>query len=235
MINRRYILSLSVAMVCCTGLFAQSNVITSNRTAAQSRINIEEKLVRLALANNPEGKIAVYKTTVAELAVKQEQRWFMETVRISGNLNEFSMNPETYVRSQYYPRYNFGISFTVGELFNRPSMVRTRRVESEISKLESEGTKQNIRTEVLKRYNHYLFAKDRLVIQKKLDSEIGINMELAKSKFNKGSESYDVLSALMEKYYTLQIMVKEMEESVNEAKLDLEAIIGVNLETVVQD
>jgi outer membrane protein TolC len=216
---------------------AQSNGAGIKIETSLSRDSIEARLMRVALANNPAGKTAAYKAMVAKRAFRQEQRWLLETVKLTGNVNEFTLNPDNSPnsRSQFYPRYNFSVMLSLGDLIDRPAMVKTRRIESEISKLEAETEKQNLKSEVLKRYNHYLFARDRLEIQRKLEAEIGINLELARSKFNKGNETYEVLSSLIEKHYNILITVKEMEEGLAEAKLDLESIIGVNLESVLND
>lgn len=199
------------------------------------RDSIEAILVELAFKNNPVKKVADYRAQAAEQAYKQEKRWPLEMVRLTGNLNEFTLNPDKYARSQFFPRYNFNLTLPLGDLFTRPGLVRTRRIESEISRLEAENEKKGLRTEVLRRYNRYVFARDRLLIEKKLESEIEINLELARSKFNKGSETYDTVSSLTERYYSTQIAVKEMEELLNEARIDLESIIGAPLETVIPE
>ena len=229
------IIMCSVLVWITSHVYSQSTKITSKNLAEDAPYNnsMEEQLVKLALANNPTNAIAVYRSQLAQRNVNESQRAWLNQVRIQGNLNEFTLNPEGNVRSQYYPRYNFSLTFTLGDFLGIPATTRSRKIEHEISKLEVDNQVLQIRSEVLRLYNHYRSVKDRLVIQKKLESETGINLELARSKFSQGHETYETLSALIERHYTLQLTIRELEESLTEAELNLEEMIGVELETIL--
>lgn len=234
MYKHNCILSIVFTLVVAASVYCQTNNNVLN-SSMYSKDSIEAVLIRLALDNNPIGKISNYRTQIAERAYKQEKRWPLQTIKLTGNLNEFTLNPDKYVRSQFFPRYNFSVMFTLGDLFNHPTEARSLRIATEITRLEAKEEMQNLKAEVLRRYNRYVFTKERLAIQKKLEAEIAINLELAQSKFNKGAETYDAVSALKERYYNLQITVKEMEEVYYESKVNLEEIIGVNLESVIPE
>ena len=207
-------------------------------TAQQIRNNeIEERLVKLAWDNNPTTKSLIYRAEIARYGGTSgavNRSWF-DILKFQGNLNEFNLNPDKFARSQYYPKYNFAMQFSLSDFVTIPRNVRTRKLEAEIARLDVESQRILIRSEVLKKYNHYSSVKTRLTIQRKLESEIAVNVEVARNKFNQGSETYDVLTALTEKYYSLQLATRELEESLEEAKLDIEAMIGVKLNSVIDD
>jgi len=202
----------------------------------QPRETIEEQLVGLAWKNSPASKVLPYKIQLAEKNSGLQQRSWFDAFKVQGNLNEINLNPEQYGgRSIYFPRYNFSVSFALSDFVAVPRSIRSRKLGAEIARLDAESQRILIRSDVLKRYNHYTSIKSRLLIQRKLESEIAVNLELARNKFNQGNETYEVLSGLTERYYTLQLATKEMEESLEEARLDIEAMIGVKLNTVIED
>jgi outer membrane protein TolC len=200
------------------------------------RESVEEQLVGLAWKNSPASKVLPYKIQLAEKNSGLAQRSWLDAFKVQGNLNEFNLHPEQYGgRNLYFPRYNFSVGFSLSDFVAVPRSIRSRKLGAEIARLDAEGQRILIRSDVLKRYNHYTSVKNRLVIQRKLESEIAVNLELARSKFNQGTETYEVLSGLTERYYTLQLATKEMEESLEEARLDIEAMIGVKLNTIIED
>lgn len=198
---------------------------------------IEERLVKLAWDNNPATKSLMYRAEIARYGGTTgtvNRSWF-DILKFQGNLNEFNLNPDKFGRSQYYPRYNFMMQLSLSDFVTIPRNIRTRKLEAEIARLDIESQRILLRSEVLKKYNHYTSVKTRLSIQRKLESEIAVNVEVARNKFNQGSETYDVLTSLTEKYYSLQLATRELEESLEEAKLDIEALIGVKLNSVIDD
>lgn len=197
---------------------------------------VEGQLVGLAWKNSPVSKALPYKIKLAEKGSAAGQRTWLDAIKLQGNLNEFNLNPEQYGgRSIYFPRYNFSVALSLGDFITIPRSIRARKLGAEVARLDAEEQRILIRSEVLKRYNHYTSVKNRLAIHRKLESEIAVNLELARNKFNQGKETYDVLSGITEKYYTLQLATRELEESLEEARLDIEAMIGVKLNTIVED
>lgn len=198
---------------------------------------IEERLVKLAWDNSPATKSLVYRAEIARYGGTTgtvNRSWF-DIFKFQGNLNEFNLNPDKFSRSQYYPRYNFTLQFAMSDFVTIPRNIRTRKLEAEMARLDIESARILLRSEVLKKFNHYNSVKTRLSIQRKLESEIAVNVEVARNKFNQGSVTYDVLTGLTERYYSLQLATRELEESLEEAKLDIEAMIGAKLSSVIDD
>jgi outer membrane protein TolC len=220
--------TLFLVLITSTLTYSQTTRVTKT-----SHYSIEEELVQLALRNNTAGKIAVYNSEIAEKNVRLDKMAWFDRVKLQGNLNEFTLDPERYSRSQFFPRYNFSVQLSLGDFSIIPTQVRRRRYELEITRLEEEGQKVQMRHEVLRRYNHYLSIKSQLAVQRKLEGEIGLNLEVAKDKFSKGQVDYEALTMLTENHFNQQLKIIEMEEALRTAVLDIEELIGVKLDTVL--
>jgi outer membrane protein TolC len=219
------------AVACAYG---QRNESTTDIQQA-IKAKIEERLVRLAWDNHPSGKIAMHNTEIAQKTLSQDKWAWLDRVKLQGNLNEFTLDPQTFDRSAFFPRYNFSIAMSLGDFAIIPLQVRKRREELAISQLTLENQKLLLKSEVLKKYNHYLSVRSQLNIQRKLESEIGSNLELAKSKFNNNQLDYQSLSTLSEINYNQQLRTIQLEEALREATVDVEMLIGVRLETVLAE
>lgn len=194
---------------------------------------IEDRLVQLALDKNNVNKAMVFESQMAVAELRQAKLLWLDRFRLQGNLNEFTVQPDRFVRSQFFPRYNFSVGISLGDFGIIPNEVKRTRAAYEITRLGIDSQRQLIRTEVLKMYNHYLSVKDQLSIHKKLESETALNLGLVKTKFDRGEETYANYSQLIERHYGMLLQTKLLEESLEEAKLDLEGMILTPLENVL--
>jgi outer membrane protein TolC len=205
----------------------------SSTLTTPNRESVEERLVQLALDKSYISKAAVYESQMAEAEFKQSRVLWLDRVKIQGNLNEFTVQPDRYVRSQFFPRYNFSVGISLADFVTIPQERKLHRAAYEITRLNIDSQRLAIRTEVLKKYNHYLSVKEQLSLHKKLESETTLNLGLVKNKFDKGEETYANYSLLIERHYAMLLQTKVLEESLEEAKLDLESMIQTPLESVL--
>lgn len=216
---------------------AQRTISGTNSTpvpvTATPREVIEDRLVQLALDKSNLSKAMVFESQMADAELRQARMLWLDKIKLQGNLNEFTVQPDRYVRSQFFPRYNFSVGISLGDFGIIPQEVKKTRAAYEITRLGIDSQRQAIRTEVLKKYNHYLSVKDQLSIHKKLESETALNLGLMKTKFDRGEETYANYSLLIERHYGMLLQTKVLEESLEEAKLDLEGMIHTPLENVL--
>jgi outer membrane protein TolC len=220
------------------GLFLGSPVGWAQRAATGnsstgSRESVEERLVQLALDKSYINKSAVFASQIAESELKASKAAWLDRLVMQGNLNEFTIQPDRYVRSQFFPRYNISLAIRLGDFVTIPQQIRGNRANYEISRLAIDSQRLAIRTEVLKKYNHYLSVKEQLSIYKKLESETALNLGLMKTKFDRGEETYTNYSMLIERHYEMMLQTKVLEEGLEEAKLDLESMIQTPLESIL--
>src|SRR5687767_15987604 len=81
-----------------------------------SSMEFVEKLVQLAWRNHPSNDIYRREVNIAQYDVAQSTSAWLDVVRFTANVNEFTLNPNTDVfgRSAFYPKYNFSASISLG-------------------------------------------------------------------------------------------------------------------------
>jgi outer membrane protein TolC len=203
-----------------------------------SNASFAEKLVQLAWKNNPVREIQTSNKSIAESNIKVAKLKWLDIFTISGNLNEFTINsstsndPTQFNLGQFYPRYNLGATINLSTFFSTPYQVKKSKQMYTIANAEINAEKLNIRSAVLQSYNE-LQAREkifRLYSQAKLDAINSHN--LVEQRFKQGE-------VLFESYMTSsnnvnQSRVRELESETQylNAKVTLEALIGVKLEEV---
>src|SRR5690606_4902632 len=71
-----------------------------------------EKLVQIAWRNHPLNEVYRREMAIANVNVRASTVDWLNTVRVSANMNEFTLNPEADIfgRAAFYPRYNIGLA-----------------------------------------------------------------------------------------------------------------------------
>jgi outer membrane protein TolC len=194
----------------------------------------EEKLVQLAWRNHPSNEALRREVNIAEYDVKQSNVSWLENIRISGNVNEFTLNQasDPFGRAAYFPKYNIGASVTLGTFFTIPYTIKKSREAAIISQANVNAQKLAVRNEVLKLYNEYVMRERifKLQSQALLDNETSHKLE--EQRFRRGDITFDVYSTSLAAYNDALIAQLEAERNFKNAKLDLEEWIGMRLEDV---
>jgi outer membrane protein TolC len=196
----------------------------------------EEKLVQLAWRNHPANEAVRREVNIAGYEVKQSNTAWLDNIRVSGNLNQFNIDPGadalSNFRSQFYPLYNFGVSVSLGTFFNIPYTIKKNREALIISQAHVNEQKLLVRNTVLKLYNEYLMRERvyKLQAQTLLDNETA--HKLAEQRFKRGEITFETYSTSLASYNQIMIDQLGAERDYKNAKLDLEQWIGMRLEDV---
>lgn len=209
--------------------------IDYNKIILPEGINVTdfgEKLVQLAWKNHPSNQMVVKDYEIAKVSLTQAKWSWLSQISASGNLNEFTLNPDQNVNT-FFPRYNFGVIIPLGIFMSVPT--NTKIAEKELEKVDLEIKQQMLllRNQVLQAYQNYLMYEQIF----KLKSEL---IEDERSSFLTTEESFENGEATLEEYKAaLRSYNTELEEhikaknSFENAKLELEMFIGVNLEEII--
>src|SRR5688572_12211951 len=89
----------------------------------------EEKLVQLAWRNHPSNEALRREVNIASYDVRIANASWLENVRITANVNEFTLNKasDPFGRAAFYPRYNIGASITLGTFLVTPYTIKKNR------------------------------------------------------------------------------------------------------------
>ena len=194
----------------------------------------EEKLVQLAWRNHPGNEALRREVNIAGYNVKQANTSWLDNIRLTGNLNEFTLDKtsDPWGRAAFFPRYNIGASISLGTFFNVPYTIKRNREALIISQANVNAQKLTVRNTVLKLYNEFVMRERiyKLQSQALLDNET--SHKLAEQRFRRGEIDFETYSTSLGGYNDVMVSQLQAERDYKNAKLDLEQWIGMRLEDV---
>ncbi|MBK6266530.1 TolC family protein [Marivirga sp. S37H4] len=228
-------LLLFFSLTACSLSFAQNvdynKVILPDNTRD---IEFAEKLVQLAWNNHPSNENVKEDVEIARIDYKLSKRNWIENFRMSGNLNEFNVDPSRDIRnrSQFLPRYNFSVSFALGELFNDPLRNKQYRIRVDMSENAVNSLKLMVRRDVLQAYNTYVMLEEVYKIQRLAMDNAETNHTIIEENFEQGEETYERYNNSFSDLNQKRITILQAERDLKNSKLVLEEMIGIPLEDV---
>jgi outer membrane protein TolC len=231
----RKILITYLALLITVNVFAQK--IDYNKIILPSSVkdvSIEERLVQIAWDNHPSVNIAENNEFIAEKRLIREKSGWLELIRIQGNLNEFTIDPDpANPRSTFFPRYNFGITFTLGTFSTIPLDVKMARASLKNQEETINGLKLQIRAQVLSKYYDYKANLDMFNMQKQSLAETEAQYKLVETKFRNGETMITEFNAAKDRYDAQRLKLITIENSYMQSKINLEEVIGMSLEGIL--
>jgi outer membrane protein TolC len=193
-----------------------------------------EKLVQIAWRNNPLNEVLRREIKLSEYQVKKNAGSWLDIIQVTGNLNEFTINPDADARNRrlFYPRYNVRAGISLGMFVNIPYQTKMDRQALAIAESNLDARKLEIRNIVMKTYNDYLLREKIYKIQAQVFSDVENAHKLLEQKFKNGETSFESYSASQGNYNRASIVLLTAETDYKNTKLDLEQLIGMNLEDV---
>ncbi|MCL6524159.1 MAG: TolC family protein [Thermoflavifilum sp.] len=193
---------------------------------------VAKQLVLLAL-ENADAKAAELEVEQANEQLKLAKTDWWNNVAISGNINEYSVNPPKNLTNIYYPRYNFGGVIPLGIFTTHAHKVRAARKAMEIAQMMKLSKMEEIKTEVLSRYQDYLMYKQQLNIQSTITENLYNTYLQTEQKFRSGQVSIDEYNKALQSYNEELSKKITIQHDLNVSKLQIEQLIGVPLENVL--
>jgi outer membrane protein TolC len=193
-----------------------------------------EKLVQIAWRNHPSNEVFRKEVDAARFTVKQSAATWLDIISVSGNLNEFTINPQSDVfgRSAFYPRYNIRANISLGQFFTIPYTTKVNKQRLHIAEANVNVQKLTVRNTVMKAYNEYLLQEKIFKVQSQLLLDNETSHKLIEQRFKNGETNFETYSQSLSIYSTMSIGQMEAERNFKNAKLDLEQLIGMRLEDV---
>jgi outer membrane protein TolC len=227
-----------VLTVFVAGYAAAQNVDYKKIILPDDALNtsFEERLVQLAWRNNPESHLAAEGVTQSREEAKVAGNQWTNMIGVQGNLNEFSIkqftNNDQTQANQFFPRYNFYLQLPLSTVLQMPHTKRAadskkRQAEERVNLL-----KLDIRSRVLKLYSDYKTAETIVNLRKQTVDDEDSNYLLIEQRFKNGEASVEDYLAAQRNRNELRVALAQTQNTLQKAKLDLEAMIGVKLEDV---
>lgn len=198
-----------------------------------ANIEFEEKLVQLAWKNHPSNQLLSNNLQVAKHDTKIVASEWLNTIRITGNLNEFTIDQsDPNNRAQFFPRYNFGVQIPLGIFSGTSNQVKKGRQLEQVAQHTIDAQKLAVRAQVLMDYNNYLMYREILNLKSQELEEATSSFVLLEQRFKSGEEKYDRYSAGLSALNKVKIDRVQAQTNYLNAKLELEQLIGIKLEEV---
>jgi outer membrane protein TolC len=195
-------------------------------------VEFAEKLVQLAWQNYPQNEIFQNNIVIAQSELSKAKTEWLSKIRIAGNLNEFTLDPDN-PRNEFYPRYNFGLMFSLDDFNDIPKDKRIAEQRLKNSQAIVNSQKLFIRSETLKRYETYLLNLEILKVQNEAAQDSYSNYLLIEKRFKDGELKIEEFNKAVTGYNEAKIFKLRAETELKQAKYSLEEIVGVKLEDIL--
>lgn len=194
--------------------------------------NIREKLVQLAM-QNPNFEIADRKVSIANYQLSKAKGEWLSVIVPSVNLNELTLQPKGS-GNQFLPLWNVGVAIPLNFYTQRKNEVKVARENLYIAEAEKNQRYREIRTQVLTKYEDYLMYKDILDLQSRVTQDAYLNYRQKEQDFKDDLIGVDVYNNAFALYKEQQVRKLTDIRNYNVSKLELEQMIGIDIDELLQ-
>lgn len=162
---------------------------------------------------------------------KSKVKW-LDYISVSGNVNEFTIDPPELAGNQplFYPRYNFGLNFSLGSIFTNAYDTKVAKKNVAISEELEKNSPILIRSAVLVKFEDYVLARELLKLQGQIENDEEAVYSLAERKFKINEISLSEFNDASKRLYAERFKKIEMKRNLSVFKYELEALIGTLIE-----
>lgn len=216
-------------------LIATAQTVDYNKIVIPERITavtFDERLVQLAWKNHPSNKIVQQNVEIAKKE-RNLARWsWLDNIYAVGNLNEFTIEPNSNDRSTFFPRYNFGVRVSLGTFVTTPLETKIANDRNTNAVHMVNQQKLVIREEVLVSLEKLKEAYKIIKLRQFVKEEFYQMYKEAEKKFQTNEVNLERLRASLQEYYGRSEDLITAQSKFNQEKINLEAIIGLKLDDV---
>ncbi|MBV8253768.1 MAG: TolC family protein [Chitinophaga sp.] len=186
------------------------------------------------------------KEKISDYQIANARSQWLTHVTFFTNLNENSFNRNnTYYnnpndpkndnnKNNYYPTYNLGLAFTLGDFFTTPRNVKIAQAQKKLYEAERQADLRGSRNKVLTDYEIFVATKKLFELHLPLLEEALNNFQSVEKKFAAGEVTLEVYSAAYKSYNVEMVQNVKLTRDMNQAKIDLESSINMPLEAAIQ-
>lgn len=229
---------LILAIVAVFSFMAVSAQITDSY-ATRKRLDtvllydLREKLVDLAM-QHPENGMVDAQISMAENSLKKAKGSWLNMFFASGNLNEFTLDPNNPAAA-FWPKYNFGVNMPM-DIFSRTSNdIKSARHQVEYYQAMKGDTYRKLRAEVLEKFEDYLFHRELYEMSLVATDEAYAAYLSMQEKYKVGDVNDIDYSLTFRQYNDLKMKQRQYERDMRVSKLQVEKLIGKDLNEVIKD
>ena len=195
---------------------------------------IQQRLVELAL-KSPKYRAAEHLNKVNEYQLKRTKNVWLNSLGIAYNVNDqtFKQQATNTGTPNVYPKYTFGVNVPLGIIFSHAD-TKAAREQVNAGRENQEELARTIKRDVLIKYADYKANEELLINQTKIIDNISATFLQTEQQFKDGTinvELYNAASRAKNMELTQRVQLQKQQTV---TKLELEAMIGVPLESVLK-
>lgn len=134
--------------------------------------------------------------------------------------------------SAFYPRYNFGLNFNLGNLVAQKNKNQVAQHDVKIAEHELNKQKLALRAEVLTRHQKYRLAREILKARTQVEQDANANFLLVKELYSKDERTFEDYNEASSNFHESREARIKAEADVIFARILLEEIVGLRWEQV---
>jgi outer membrane protein TolC len=193
---------------------------------------IEERLVELAL-KGPLYDASFHQVKIAGYKVKAAKKSWFNLLTVSLNYNDQTFATQNTNTPYVYPKYYFGLTIPIGTIVSKGSEIKAAREEVKISQDNRDELARTIRADILSKYKQYKTYRALVLLESQVVDDIHAAFLQAEKRFNDGSVTIETYSDASKNYSAEMTKQLNLQLQQDLVKLDIEKMIGVDLETVI--
>ena len=203
-----------------------------------SKISIADKLVLIALENDPEMVISSNNEEIAKVDMNKAKWNWLNMLSVTGNINEFTINPAaagdaTSGTNPFYPRYNFSLRIPLGIFGSNSADVKMNRLAYDNTISTAKGRKIALRQEVLTLYENYKLYEALIELQSVKTEDAYSYYKSVEKDFGDQLVDIEVFKGASFSYNEEMERKHNMIYNQKAAKIALESYLGMSLETAL--
>lgn len=228
---------LTIICLLAASVWVYSQDIDYNKIVLPLKVrttSFEERLVQLAWKNHPTNKIVAQGVELSKTKRTIARLSFLDRFSASGNINEFTLDPARDLnnRGNFFPRYNFGVNFTLGTIFATPVQIKGTKIEYETSQLKVNERMIAVRSEILTSLESLKELHQLLRLRQRMEEDYLVMSNDAEKKFSAGQILMQEYRDAIEAHAGRTADVIQAKSQFNQAKIAVEALVGVSLDEI---
>lgn len=192
-----------------------------------------EKLVQVAKDNYPRYKIHLKQIDIAKNNLnKIKLSWFdglgVYYLYLPATAAGGAVNPTSNANGNF----QFGFSFNIGSLFQKPAMINAAKGDREVAVLEKDEYNLTIEADLKERYYKYMLQLTLLKQRTQLVQDAQTMVTSVRSKFERGQETFETFTKALVFYNEQNQGKMNTETDMLVTKAHLEELLTKKLEDI---
>lgn len=220
-----------------TSAWVYSQEIDYNKIVLPERVkssSFEEQLIQLAWKNHPSNKMVLQDVLLAKHEKTVTTFRWLDNIYAAGNINEFTIDPsaDPFNRSTFFPKYNFGVRVSLGDIFVTPMEVKVKQDELLTNQFKVNEKMISVRSEILTSLERLNEQFKLLRLRQRMEEDYMIMYKDAEKKFSAGQIDMASYREAIQAYSGRSAEVIQTKSQFNQAKIAVEALVGMRLEEI---